>query len=850
MSHDHHFLNMTRRNFMELGGALLPVAVMPFGAVSQATGFSTLVIMIDEIGNDIDPLFLKDIFSEFFRRNIPISCVVDLAALKSAENDLLAALIDTTMLREVGLFEIVLDISDIGDERRYFQMRTAESLRAAAAQVFDNGRDHPIASVIDRRSEDRIDLSAYRSAGFRVLVRPQHADSLAAEFVGRRQLRLLGGTVLRLAELRPDGLAQFSDSLTAGTDTLVVLSLSGITEAGAPEVLSQVAAIAAMIGSSMATGSAFVTRPMDYLLQFGPRQPVELALVVAAGETAEAMHTARIFVEALAGNGLPVTVTAATRPAWLPDTAAFCPIWTGADPDSVFDTASLPDSVLLMDPVPEAELPPVPVIVAGAGQGWSWNGLRADGRMQLALSDWTKAGLSGGSTLDTLAVLIKPADIMTKMQRDTILRQVLTAHQNGRIRLHTIASLADDLLAPDPVLTRLWSTRRRRVTDPARSAVMANAERDRLRDDAQLAWRFIDRFTDPLTGLCAGTVQEGPAMRINREATLWDLASQMQGIIAAAALDIIPLHEATERLITMLANMPVRNLAGLNLPPAMFLTDSSKAIVTPGFDICDTGRFLIALRAAVAAGLVPAKTAAATVNAWDLGAAVQAGHPFNHDGTNWYDVTQSHCTPYIGRAFAELGLPMISPYMPAGTGMGTGTDDLIRLLYAAAFIGSYGTEPLLLEAIELGASPQSAFLADVLFDAQLTWFETTGQLKCVSESPLNRQPWFIFQGLRVDRLGAEAWTIQSPDRSEAFQTEAFVRDAEVVSTKSAYLWAATHPHPYSDRIIQLIRDKARIDNFGFSVGVFARTLLPMENYSDLNTNGIILTAIASMLGRR
>lgn len=835
---------------MELSGVLLPVAIMPRQAVPQSAGFSTCVIMIDDLGNDIDPLFLADIFSEFFLRNIPISCVVDVAALKSGENDRLVALINATMLREVGLFEIVLAISDIGDERRYFQMRTAESLRAAAAQVFGNGRDHPVASVIDRGSEDRIDLSAYRSAGFRVLVRPQHADTLAAEFVGRRQLRLLGGTILRLADLRPDVLARLNESLTAGTDTLVVLSLSGIAEVGAPEVLSQVAAITATIESSMATGSVFVTRPMDYLLQFGPRQPTELALVVAAGETAEEMNTARIFVEALAGNALPVTVTAATRPAWLPGTAAFCPIWPGGDPNFVFDTATQPDCVLLTDPVPEAELPPVPVIVAGAGQGWSWNGLRADGRMQVALSNWTKAGLSGGSTLDNLAVLIKPADIMTKMQRDTILRQVLAAHQNGRIRFHTIASLADDLLAPEPVLTRLWSTRRRRVTDPARGAVMANAERARLRDDAQLAWRYIDRFTSPLTGLCAGTVQEGPAMRINREATLWDLASQIQGIIAASFLDIIPRHEATARLITMLANMPVSNLAGLNLPPAMFLTDSSKAIVTPGFDICDTGRFLIALRAAVAAGLVPAETAAATLNAWDLGAAVQDRHPFNHDGTNWHDVTQSHCTPYIGRAFAQLGLPMISPYMPAGTGnvTGTATDDLIRLLYAAAFIGSYGTEPLLLEAIELGASPQSAFLADVLFDAQLAWFETTGQLKCVSESPLNTQPWFIFQGLRVDRLGAKAWTIKSLDRAEAFQTEAFVRDAEVLSTKSAYLWAATHPHPYSDRIIRLIRDKARIDNFGFSVGVFARTLLPMKDYSDLNTNGIILTAIASMLG--
>ncbi len=848
MSADHDFLNMTRRRFMELSGALLPAVTVPIMAESQSSSFSTLVVMIDDLRDDINPLFLNDILTEFFRRNIPVTCVVDFAALKSAQSVDLIAVINATMTREVGLFEIALAIDDAADERRYFQMRAAESLRAAAARAFADSQAHPIASVIDRRPADRIDLSAYRSAGFKVVIRPQQTGDLTGEFVGRRQLRLSGGSTLTLADPHPEFLADLSAGLAGGTDRMVVLSLANLSEDPTQTHLSQVSALATLIETEVASGAAYATRPLDYLLQFGPRPLTEIALVVAVGESTAERTASRVFVEALAAKALPVTVVAASRPGWLSDSTAFCPIWPPAEPNFALDPETLPDCVLLTDPQDSSDLPAVSVVLVGGPDDWSWNGLRADGRMQLALSDWREVELSGGMTRDRQSVLIRPADIATPRQQESVHQQILTAQQTGRVHFHTVASLAHDLLAPDPVLTRLWTTRRRKVTDPIRTARMTKVERDDMRDDATLAWQFIDRFTSPLTGLCAGTVRIGPDTRINREATFWDLASQMQGIIAAVALNIIPQPQAKDRLAAMLANVPVTSFDGLDLPPAMFMTDTTKVIVTPGFDICDTGRFLIALRAAVGAGLVSAKMATATVKLWTLDAAVQNRRAFNHDGTNWQDSTDSHCTPYIGRAFTEIGLPMASPYVVAGAG--SATDDLIRLLYAAAAIGSYGTEPLLLEDIELGASAHSAFLADVLFDAQLTWFETTGQLKCVSESPLNRPPWFIFQGLRVDRLGAEAWTIKGLDRSEEFQTEAFQRDAEVISTKSAYLWAATHPHPYSDRLIRLIRSKARIEDFGFSVGVFARTLMPMENYSDLNTNGIILTAIASMLDRR
>jgi hypothetical protein len=167
MNGDHQIMKMTRRHFMELIGVLRPVVLPPGIANAQVADFSTFALLIDDLPNNIDPLFLKDVLSQFFSRNIPVCCVVDIAALQSGRTEQLVAQINATMQREVGLFEIILAIGDLGDLRRYFQMRSAESLRAAASALFTHDRDQTISCVLDRRPEDLIDLSAYGSAGFR-----------------------------------------------------------------------------------------------------------------------------------------------------------------------------------------------------------------------------------------------------------------------------------------------------------------------------------------------------------------------------------------------------------------------------------------------------------------------------------------------------------------------------------------------------------------------------------------------------------------------------------------------------------------------------------------------------------
>jgi hypothetical protein len=80
-----------------------------------------------------------------------------------------------------------------------------------------------------------------------------------------------------------------------------------------------------------------------------------------------------------------------------------------------------------------------------------------------------------------------------------------------------------------------------------------------------------------------------------------------------------------------------------------------------------------------------------------------------------------------------------------------------------------------------------------------------------------------------------------------YDTPDFRAKAELLSTKSAYLWAALRRHDWCDQLLALMRDKTRIEGLGFSVGVFTGNLRAMRNYTDLNTNGVILTAIGHVL---
>jgi hypothetical protein len=66
------------------------------------------------------------------------------------------------------------------------------------------------------------------------------------------------------------------------------------------------------------------------------------------------------------------------------------------------------------------------------------------------------------------------------------------------------------------------------------------------------------------------------------------------------------------------------------------------------------------------------------------------------------------------------------------------------------------------------------------------------------------------------------------------------------STKAAFLWAAYQPGPFTRKLLNFARENAR-DKIGFMSGINIKMQRPMAQYTDLNTNAIILQAIAHAL---
>jgi len=398
-------------------------------------------------------------------------------------------------------------------------------------------------------------------------------------------------------------------------------------------------------------------------------------------------------------------------------------------------------------------------------------------------------------------------------------------------------------MASDPVIQRYWSLRRRRRSDPVVADQPDAAERGRLMDDAALAWSYFDRHIYPRTGLAAGTVSTAPGGRVNSEVTLWDVASQINALIAAANLRLVDRQLAADMIVKAVASLPTDRLDGGRLPPSNFSAQTLRTTVA-GFDSCDTGRLGVALARAVSKGFIEGTEVLAPLKDWTLENAIRTGRHFSKRFGTWRDTSQSHCTDYIAPGFAFFGQEVLPLYKWPDDSAETE----ITTIYLAASLGAISTEPFALRAIELGIDGPTRLILDALFDAQLGWFEESGQLRCVSETPIDRAPWFLYSGLRLDIEGPEAWVIGTMTSDADVTTEELRSASEIISSKAAYLWRAVHPHPYSDRLVNIVRENARIPGQGFSVGVYSDMLSPVPNYTDINTNGIILSAIAHILG--
>lgn len=824
---------LTRRALLSAAAAL-PGAALPLRLAAQS-GSAQLSVLLDGIGPGTPSDLLTAVVAPFLAAGLPVTCITDLAALAPPDRES-APLCDTLAelaLREPGLFDLALPIGKLPRPERYFQLRRAGELRAAVQRAFGSGpaagQSFPVVTLVDRGEDPNIDHTAFRGAGFRIHLTAGDGP-FTARIAGRGELVVSGGLWTRLDA--PD-----LDLGALGPDGLVAVTLTG--DPGDP---ARAEALAARLARANDEGRLRLVSPAQRRLYAQPHLPIDIALLVDHGTTLEEDDALLAFARDLAASGIPLTLTGRAE-SWgeLPAHVAFCAL----PPRDPLQAVPPPACQRGPDAPPDALTLPVSVQIGAEPSPWPVQGIDPDGRLRLTVRPLPEPeAVLDLSPLEDHLVAIRADDILQPARREQLVRRLVEAGLSGAAYFHTIPGLAAHLVEAEPVLSRLWSIRRRTLTDPLQPPAPDTAERERLIEDARLAWRYIDRFTNGTTGLCAGTVQRTSTTIVNHDVTLWDLASQLHGIRAARQLGFLAQDEAAARVRRLVDHLPTAGLEGLKLPPAMFRADTL-AVTMPGFDVCDAGRFLVALRAVVEAGLLDAVTAELVVAGWDLDAALPGGRPHSHLGGKWMDTTLSHCTPYIRRGMAPWGFNLVSAYQ--GLAEGTPTDRKIALFYDVARIGQLGVEPTLLDRIELGPDPEVDLTADAIFDAQLTWYETTGQFKCASEAPLNFPPWFSYQGLRLGYLGEAAWVVRGLGGAAEHDTPEFRAKAEVLSTKSAYLWAALRQHEWCDRLLTLIRDKTRIRDLGFSVGVFTGTQRAMPNYTDLNTNGVILTAIGHVL---
>lgn len=705
-------------------------------------------------------------------------------------------------------------------------MRGAHELMRAeiAAASVESGASEarfPV-SFFQRADGPLADLSAYRSAGFRVrIVRPERNGPATVQLEGRDQLSITGGRLLDLFD--PDLAARLANLDPAAGVSVLHLSLAGGTDlSGAPLAVAAEAAVAA-IDAAIGTLGLRPVLARDYFLLAGTPVPRDIALLLDA---ADPEGNIEAFANDLVSRNLPFSRTDG-------------PLAPGDCALPASPGATLADCILspggLLSPTDAAST------VVGPHEA---NGLGDDIRMHLRQLDAEAAARLDRLTLaeSDRVLAIAAKDVASRPMRARMMRWLEDGQNQGYVRLHDLPALRDRVMVSDPVIRRYWSLRRRRLTDPPATGGHSRAERARLMEDAVLAWSYFQRHTYAETGLVAGTVSGNPGGRVNSEITLWDVASQINALIAAAELGLTDTQAASEAIRKAVASLPAERLGQGLLPPSNFSGQTLRTTVR-GFDSCDAGRFGIALARAEARGLIDGADIEQALGRWTLDQSIREGGHFSNRDGRWQDTTESHCTDYIVPGFAFLGQALTPLYDRPDPS----PESEIVTLYRAASLGAISTEPYALQAIETGMDGPTRLILDALFDAQLGWFQETGQIRCISEAPIDRPPWFIYSGLRIDVEGPDAWVIGAILREAEVASEGFRRANEIISAKAAYLWSAVYPHAYNDRLVAIIRERARIPGVGFTVGVYADSLEPMRNYTDINTNGIILSAIAHML---
>ncbi len=845
---------LNRRSVLKTGAAGL-FSTMASGPVLARHRPGPVFVVLSGLNPDMPLSTLRNFLSAFALKSIPFVLPIDVSEQGFQPGDKSAPLLGyiARLTRELPeICEVSLHIQGITANTTYFRGRRAASGRSEFYRLFAphdaTGQiAEGLVTITDSVGNENQWLRGLRPAGFRNLIQLPTSPSRTQIGTPDGDITWFRGGISLHASVTPSQIRQQLAALHGRRQPTVVNfkvdgleTISAADRRSVSEVLTD--EIVEGIGNSRITpelpgrfplaeradSDRFVTVVLD--------MPQEHLSAPQIARFLRRAQTAGLHIELQAGSG-------GTRGA-----SAACMI---AD----------------LFPTPGAQLPDCTISptrkLIGSANDWRWSwaspgsaraGIGPDGDLILGqsvtldrpdafdhFSDHT------GPSRD-LVIFVKSAALPDDTAADRLLRALSGLADTPGNQLVSLSQRLTRLTPIDPIHDKFRrEANLRPALRPRSEEKTTRVEEALLRRDAALAFTYLTAFRKEASGLLPTTVTATGTTPVTYDRiTMWDVGSLLLGLHAARALGLLtgPRYRVWAKQI--ITNLPEVDILGLTLPASQVASDTG-APHTRDFNVCDTGRLLSAFHILRDdPGLEP--VIMDKLARWELGGVLIDGQPHSILSGQLRALTVSQCAHYTARAFAQFGYDAKSP-LDIEMEPSEEADWKMRILTTVSEIGLLGAEPLLLEPTELGWSPQSRYLADILFCEQVHTYARTGDLICVSEGPINHSPWFTYQGLN---LGSETerWGVEVISDRRRFDTDRFKRSVANISTKSAYLWNALHPHPYSTLLKNHARTRGRIEGLGFASAIFHDSGQPTHHYSDLNTNAVILQAIARTLDRQ
>jgi hypothetical protein len=361
---------------------------------------------------------------------------------------------------------------------------------------------------------------------------------------------------------------------------------------------------------------------------------------------------------------------------------------------------------------------------------------------------------------------------------------------------------------------------------------------------ARAAWAYVERNTDPRTGLAA-SVAGHPAT------TLWDVGSQLLAVLSAEDLGLVPRREAAARLRRTLRSLARLPLCDGQLPNkaydvrtlAMVRTDGAPAPSGVGWSALDVARALLPLSVVARRHPDLAPLVQEAVSRWRLealsdGAALR-GASRGADGA-----LEGHAEGRLGyeqhaaKALLAWGIPAPAAldwraHLAFAHVEGQAVPhDARRPRDHGGALAALVPEPWLLDALEHGPDAVTLPALRALLRAQERRHAAGAPLTAVSEDALDLPPWFADSAI-VN--GDEAWVAVGPDGAPAPGALSF-------STKAAVAWGVLFAGPYPERLLAAAAELVAPGE-GVHAGRYDESGEPNRALS-LNTSAVVLEALA------